>query len=101
MKELVNIVEMLNLSTDEIERTGGATLGLCSSREQIKDAVVQALSDIDIYSAQEHDDWNHEFVERERDFTVYSDEDLDTVVDLIADFGIKTNPNSSKTFWFE
>ena len=101
MKKLVNIVEMLNLSTDEIERTGGATLGLCSSRDQIKDAVVQALIDIDIHSAQEHDDWNHEFVEREHDFEVYSDEDLDTVIDLIADFGIKINSDSSKTFWFE
>jgi hypothetical protein len=48
MKKLVNIVEMLNLSTDEIERTGGATLGLCSSRDQIKDAVVQALIDIEL-----------------------------------------------------
>lgn len=100
MKNFVNIVEMLQMADGAYDMSHcGATVSKSSSIEQIVEAVVSSLNEIDIYSEEDHDNWNHEFVEKERDFNVFSKEDFSTVIDLIVDFASKTKTHE-KTFWF-
>lgn len=93
----VNIIELLNLADGEVTfRKAGFVVSKRASAEVIRGAVIEALSDLDIYDEEQSREYDDVAVTS----NYYTESQLDVVVEQIGDFGSLTQ-EPSKTAWFE
>lgn len=94
----INIVELLNLADGEVSfNNAGFVISKKASLSTIRNAVVEALEDLDVYDEEQTETYK----DTAATSNYYTENQLYTVVELIDDFGIKTSENLDKTVWFE
>lgn len=93
----VNIIDLLNLADGEaFYKKAGFVISKKAPDNAIRDAVIEALEDLDIYDEEQTE--NYKDTAATSNF--YTEDQLDAVIDLIKDFGSKTS-DQEKTIWFE
>lgn len=96
----INIVDMLNMAKGEVSFNNSGNGGFVASNkanaEVIKDAIIEALSDIDVFDKEQTECYYPSATNN-----YYTQEDLDSCIDLVCNFGIASSEVCSVTVWFE